>query len=340
MKNRIKWIDLAKFIGITFVIYSHFEACPEFMRIFFSPFFLAIFFFVSGYTFKVNSDFKSFLVNKINQLIIPWLIYSNINILISGVKSFKQHDNSLIVEIIQNLYQIRYYGDRLWFVPALFTASIAMYFVIKKYEIKPNNGLLILFVYVLGFIRKLYKVYIDPDLFPWHYTTLPWHLDYIPTALTFMVLGYLFRKDYEKKFDQYNCYRNLFIITIVFIFVVSFENRSFNYVFDYFYDQFCHILGLLMIVSFSKLIKGNKMMLYIGMNTLIYFFIHNKCVTLFEVIFKNLLPQTYEVILTNQLLAAIYCAFFTLLTLLILLIPTHIINKYLYWTVGKKEATY
>ena len=191
MNKRIVWIDIAKFIGIFFVMLSHFESCPSFLRAFFTPFYLAIFFFCSGYVYKNGEEFVPFLKKKIRQLFLPWLIYSNLNIILSNIKSFKTHNSSFKTELFRNLLQIRYYDERLWFIPALFSAYLVFYFVIRRYEEKKDlKGLLILCA-VLAFLRKIYKEFMDPELLPWKLINLPWHIDYIPTALLFMVLGYL-----------------------------------------------------------------------------------------------------------------------------------------------------
>ena len=116
MKKRIEWIDIAKFIGIFFVMLSHFESCPSFLRAFFTPFYLAIFFFCSGYVYKNGEDIASFFKKKIRQLFIPWFIYSNLNIILSHIKSFKTHNSSFKTELFRNLLQIRYSSVDMWIV--------------------------------------------------------------------------------------------------------------------------------------------------------------------------------------------------------------------------------
>jgi len=339
-KKRIEWVDVARFIGIMFVILSHFEVCPQSFRILFEPFFLAIFFFCSGYLYKDGDSFVIFFKKKLKQLFIPWLIYSNLNIIISNIKSIKHHQNSFLTEVFRNMLQIRYFDERLWFVPALFTAFIAFYFVIKWYEKKHNLKSLISLIIALAFIRKVYKTFVDPNIFPWGYTTLPWHIDYIPTALFFMVLGYLFKKLWEEEFDKLNTISNsllLFIFYVILVYVIEYLHIPYHFASDFIIDHFRHLIAILMIVSISKRIKTNKYISYIGSNTLIYFFIHNKVVTLFEYLFEHLFKNVYLTILNNNILAVIYCLLSTIIISFALLIPTYIINKYLPFTIGKDK---
>ena len=337
MNIRVIWIDIAKFIGIFFVVLSHFELCPDYLRVFFSPFYLSIFFFCSGYTYKAGSDFKTFFRKKLYQLLTPWFIYSNLNILLSGVKSFKDHQNSVSTEIIHNLMQIRYYDERLWFIPALFTAYIPFYFVIRSYEKKKNTKEILILCMVLCLIRQVYKAYMNPDFFPWHLTSLPWHIDYIPTAMLFMILGYLFRHEWETFYDQKVDNKTLAIIATFYLVLVYYDflnGYEFSMLMDFVYDHLRHIVSLMMVIGIAKRIPENRYMSFIGSNTLIYFCLHNKVVTLIEVIVRTILPGVYKTC-EAAIPGTVFCFFATFVVSIILIIPTLFINRYLPWTVGK-----
>ncbi len=340
MKKRIAWIDIAKFIGIYFVMFSHFEACPSFVRIFFTPFFLAIFFFCSGFTYRHQDDFKSFLKKKLRALVLPWFIYSNFNIILSNIKSFKHHSNDFRTELFRNLLQIRYYDERMWFIPALFSASLVFFFVIRRYEKERNKGKLLLLCTVLALLRKIYKVYMDPELLPWKVISLPWHIDYIPTALLFMVLGYLF-KEQETSFDEkLNWTKTILIVAayLLLVYVPEIMEWSFAWYVDFFYDHLCHFLGIIMIVIIAKKIPANKPFLYIGSNTLLYFSLHNKPITASEAFLRYFLSGFYQTVLENPLPGALFCTVMTSMIALILIIPTIFINRYLPWTIGRADT--
>lgn len=131
--KRIVWVDVVKYICILMVMLSHLEARTDVWQAFYTPFFLAAFFFVSGYVYKPKDNFKLFLYKKFRQLFIPWLVFSIFDILLAKVISFNQHE-SLSVELMWNFLQIRGYGDGVWFVAALFVAFIPFYFFIDWYE--------------------------------------------------------------------------------------------------------------------------------------------------------------------------------------------------------------
>ena len=339
MASRIKWVDIARYIGIMFVMLSHMEACPEVLRVFFSPFFLSIFFFCSGYLYRSGDSFKDFFIKKVKQLVVPWFIYSNLNIILSNIKSFKHHQHSFLTELYRNLLQIRYYDERLWFVPALFVSFIAFYFVEKHYRKHHNYSTLFICV-ILNFIRELYKTFMNPELLPWKLTSLPWHIDYIPSALLFMMLGYMFKDKWEQLFDKYNSTMNRLIALFIYLFVVYasyYVKIDYAFYVEYVIDMIRRISGVICVIGFAKIIKPNRYFTYVGSNTLIYFCIHNKFVTLFEAIMKKILPDLYSVILNNDMIATIFCIVFTFVISVVLIIPSEIINRYLPWTVGNKR---
>jgi len=338
--KRIDWIDIAKFISIFFVMLSHFELCPGYLRAFFAPFYLSVFFFCSGYCYKGGQDFKTFLSKKIRTLVWPWFLYSNLNIFLSHLKSFKHHENGFLIEVFHNLLQIRFFDERLWFIPALFTAFIPFYFLIRYYAKSGNKKVVLMICAFLCLVRKVYKAYMDPNLFPWKLTSLPWHIDYIPTALLFLVLGYLFKEDWESKFDAFFDLKNTVILVMVYLLFVyydHFNGYTLPLYIDYFYDHIRHILSILMIVRIAKWISPNCFLLYIGRNTLIYFCIHNKAVTLSESLWKMFLPEIYAQF-GGPVRSTIYCFVMTLFICVVLLVPAWIINKYFPWTLGKTRA--
>ncbi len=344
MRKRIEWIDIAKYVAIMFVMLSHFEECPDIFRDLFTPFYLAVFFFCSGYCYRLNGSFKEMFAKKVKQLFIPWLVYSNLNIIISNIKSFKEHENGLFVELFRNMLQIRYFDERLWFIPALFTAFIPFYFVVRSYEKdKSSKKSILILCFVLSLGRAIYKEYMNPDFFPWHLTSLPWHIDYIPTAMLFMVLGYLFKKEWEESFDGFNTMPNRVMLTVAYLFVVYFMyfngNNYGNYVIEFVYDHLRHFLGIATVIAWCKVSRINRYVAFVGANTLLYFCIHNKVVTLFEVVTRRFLPALNSAITSSALHSSLFCIIMTIIISLVLIVPAIFVNKYLPWTVGKRRSS-
>ena len=129
--KRVEWLDVLKGILILFVILSHSYPAQGY-RYFFTPFFLTLFFFASGYTFSTKKNTKAFLQNKWKRLGIPFLVLGGIRV---GINYLLYRDGSVKDYIVNFLLQKNSQGDELWFVSCLITTSILMYIVKKsKFE--------------------------------------------------------------------------------------------------------------------------------------------------------------------------------------------------------------
>ena len=70
---------------------------------------------------------------KAKGLLLPWFIFSLLNIIASQILSFNKQ-GSLVSELSWNFLQIRGKGDEIWFLPALFLAFIPFYFFVDWYK--------------------------------------------------------------------------------------------------------------------------------------------------------------------------------------------------------------
>ena len=332
MKNRIKWVDLVKYICIMFVMLSHLESCTLTMRKFFSPFFLSGFFFVSGYVYRDGLTFKEHVKKKFKGLFIPWFIFSNINILLSSIITLKG-DRNIKSEIIINLMQIRGYGDGIWFVAALFMAFIPFYFFVKISDIKISISL----SFILSLLSSIYAEYFPKDILPWKSHALPWHLEYIFIAMFWMILGYYYKQQFEQLIGEFKqTYFTLFILFIYLIIVfvpLQVSLPAFMIMLSYIKS----LLGIVLIVSLSKHIKPNKYFSYVGANTLIYFALHGKLYAVIEWLLSKQVRPLYVKCLSNSYYSSLMAIFLTLLMSVILIVPTYCINRWLTWIVGREK---
>lgn len=96
MTSRINWIDWAKFIAITMVVYDHIPVLQpgvylsNYICIFHMPFF----FFISGYLAK-KRDFRGSIGKNWNSIIIPYFIYNLIFYPYWLVRMYVENQNSM-----------------------------------------------------------------------------------------------------------------------------------------------------------------------------------------------------------------------------------------------------
>lgn len=342
--NRIFWIDSVKFICIMFVMLSHLDSRTYVQYLFYDPFFLACFFFVSGYVYKPVNTFKPFLYKKFRGLFVPWFVFSNINIVLSQILSFNSHEN-IWKEFALNLVQLRGYGDGVWFVAALFISFIPFYFFIELHSKSKNphkSQRLIIISFALSIASLIFTRYTNPTIFPWNEAVLPWHLEYIFHANFFMVLGYLYKiHDADKFFFSLFRFPLSLIGWAVYlcaVYIPEYTHCSINEVFFFILKYGRSFLGCLLIIGIAKRIPSNRYVAFIGQNTLIYFAFHGKCYSVLQTIANHFFYNQYQAILNNELYSSLFAIGLTILLSLILIIPAIIINKYFYFVMGRKKA--
>ena len=141
--QRIKWIDVAKAIGI-FAIYVGHISTTEGVRCvpFVWTFHVALFFLISGCAEAISSKetgFGQFLVKKIKTLFIPWLTFALVSIAIhflktgySGAELIKGVKQMALGCIRNNFVPS---AGAIWFLTCLFAIQI-LFFFIKKLKNK------------------------------------------------------------------------------------------------------------------------------------------------------------------------------------------------------------
>ena len=331
-KNRVTWVDIAKYICIMCVMHSHLESATPILKEFYFPFYLSLFFFCSGYVYRPRNDFPAFAKKKMIQLFIPWLFFSVLNILLAQILSFHAHA-PLTTELFWNFLQIRGHGDGMWFVAALFVTFFPFFFIIRWYEgctSKAKAWWVLGIAWLLSALSNAYAARMAPNLLPWKDIALPWHLEYVFVAMFYMVLGYLFRMRLEPVFDRYHSAGIRWFLWILYLTAVKFGHRLGPL------DQYVtNLLGIAAVVSLSKILPANPMVLYIGQNTLICFGLHGKLYSLLQAVCRKGIPSLYNGILGDALYASLFSIALTVLISLMLIPPIWVINRWFPFVIGR-----
>lgn len=342
INSRVVWVDILKFIGILFVMISHLESDTALLRIFYNPIIITSFFFASGYVYKRNYDFKHFMYKKVRQLLIPWLVFSTFNIVLASIFSFNEH-KSLWIELGWNFLQVRKSTNSIWFLPALFIAFIPFYFFVIWIENRQNsnkkNNVIVIVSFVLMFLSYLYKHNVDSIIFPWDKNSLPWHIDSMFIFVFYMILGFLFRTKYEEFFDKYNNKKNrIYCLLLYLLLIICFDLFSSNLpiIISILFQNLNSLVGIIIIISFSKVIKTNKYLSYVGQHTLVYFAFHGKLYSVIQNLLRIFFGEYYCFILKNVIFSSVFAIIFSLFLSVLLIIPSYIIDKFFPFVIGKK----
>lgn len=181
MKERKKYIDYAKGLGLFMVMYGHVTPLGNTFDKWGSSFKLSIFFIVSGYLLahsgKITvTDTKSFIVKSLRSMLIPYCWFSLIAIIYKLFIAYMK-GRALKSLFIENLYiTLTLRGiSALWFLPSLLIGEILFYFVLKnKTTVKVISALTAPFIGYAAYIvllnlegslsGRMYKIFSMPIL--------------------------------------------------------------------------------------------------------------------------------------------------------------------------------
>lgn len=192
--KRIEYIDVAKFLAMILVVFTHGVKESNFVAFAFS-FHLPVFFVLNGMTLKVeNQKFGDFLVKKLQRYIIPMFGLGILGVLcdtfIKWLLGNPIHDHFFIVGIANVINQVRLFA--IWFLPALFFTDIILFGF--HHLVKGKLWLMgILSLLLLG-IGILFNQY--------HNVALVWNFDAAFFGTIFTYLGFAFH--HQKLSGFYN----------------------------------------------------------------------------------------------------------------------------------------
>lgn len=170
--SRIAYVDISKGIVISLMVIGH-TSIPTWLSNWIWSFHMPFFFFISGMTTNWdNKTFWPFFKNKIPTLVLPFFLYSIINLLCIPLYSLGNcaEWGMQIRDIAFNGWG----GIALWFLPVFWFAIIISKTIPKKH--------LSLFAFIFAIIGSILCHY---------HIVLPWAISSIPIAIVYFLMGRL-----------------------------------------------------------------------------------------------------------------------------------------------------
>ena len=152
-KGRIEYFDIAKAVGLILVVWAH---CQGPFTNYIVQFHMPFFFLISGLLYSKHSDTKEFIIRKIKNLYLPFVIWNLIFLIVAGILKSTSIlsilKKSILVILMLNKNQL--FGPT-WFIAALFIIAVVYKLIessIKDSSIK-DIFLLVLFAIIalIGF---------------------------------------------------------------------------------------------------------------------------------------------------------------------------------------------
>lgn len=334
LSGRILWLDVLKGFLIYFVLLSH-SYPPVLYRRFFTPFFLTMFFFVSGYTFSVKDNFFVFFQKKCRRLVIPLFVLGGIRM---AVCLFIDR-GSFVKRFCGLLLQRSGVYDEMWFLSCLFVSCMIFYLIltltnflcrirlhkshVPAYRSTFQQGILLtvsLCFMILGFADILiFKI------------KFPWEAELACAMTGYTSLGYCYRQN-ESRITAHGKKLPLTAAFVVYFFIVIlFPNDV-----DIHMEEFSHLslflvsslLCILPIIQFCKFLTKTafcRILSFLGKNSLFYFAFGGFVRIIFYAI-------TNHFGISNEFLLPLLCSFFTVI---LPAYPAMLVHRHFPWMVGE-----
>lgn len=280
---RVSWIDTLRTISILSIVVFHTGRMPTLFKIYVTPVFMPVFFFMSGLFVKESirdKPFRSFIRTKAQRLLIPYLTFGIFSYIlwvffIGKIQGNAIPDNFILDFLINTLYGIGGHGwlrynVTLWFFPCLFITEIIFFFLIRI----PSRKVLGMVLFALSLFGYFYFDFFDVLFF-----RLPFGIDIAITAVVFYGTGYLFRSyvldNSFKMWFSLPCVGIGALFYIVFLYV----NQGSAFLIGDFGKSYLHFYmaafsGIFFWLQISRLITPHVIFEEIGKNTLVIFPLH------------------------------------------------------------------
>lgn len=284
---------------------------------------MPLFFCLSGlFLFRKNESFRDFINKKAKSLLFPCLVFGILLSTYSTTLDYVRGESEIplglrYVGLFINTRHNPYPGS-LWFFLALFLVELMLYFIHKTIRSSAFRLIVVLAISVMGCLyNQKYKV------------GLPWSLDIAFICILFTEFGYMCK---QYGVLSHNSLAKAVLLLVVFTVTFSLNVVVLGYNVNLFSSDYgCYPLfyltalsGTYIVYSLSCIIKHNRLLQYLGQNSLLIYSLHFLLLLVVSI--------TYSHIPINGIFSSVAQT----ITILLLLIPViNIINKHFIWMTGK-----
>lgn len=270
MRARNTYMDIAKGIGMLAVIVAHI-GIGKAGNILLYSFHLPLFFIISGYFFKMEDDIKNFLLKKSKGYLVPYFACA---IVIACFLPIQYHTEMWYAPFFYAGFVLQMRYTTLWFLATLYVAVLLFWCICKR--CKNHTGKIMVVSATLSIIFICYDEFVGQ--------ALPWNIDTAFIVLIYLALGYSMKQNDRMEQLVHVKWKWLLIIAGV---VVSGACTIANYKlcqesYEMFRCQYgifpltitAAITGSLSIILFSSYLQKEKILAWIGQNTMSFFAFH------------------------------------------------------------------
>ncbi|MDA9773407.1 acyltransferase family protein [Saprospiraceae bacterium] len=330
MNVRLDWVDQARGLAIFMVVWGHnFPSVEPYIYSFHVP----LFFVIAG-MFHPKKITKSTVIKRAKSILIPYFFWASALFVFWFVVGRKFGESSEIsLDPKQNFIGIFYsqggqefmdWGIPLWFLPCIFL----VFLLFSALQLIKNK--------VLFYLSTLLVVACGFMWFPITGIHLPWSIDVAMVAISFYVVGNIFRNQIVEIKKQHQ-YIALVLFLILHVAAFYFNTEKID-MYRSIYGQpwlfyISGLFGALFYMLLLKTIPILKFLSYLGKHTIVILATHTRALTVIKLMFLLVFGTSFfEFNELEKILLAV--------AQIVLLIPLIIIvNKYLPILDGKIKKT-
>ncbi len=352
--KRLDHLDMAKGIGMFFVALGHMEDIYTATRIWISSFHMPLFFIISGILIAVKDEpeknFGESVRKRFRGIIIPYLWFSLSYFVIDILNLNVVKNIDLHTFIVDTIDSATFYGmSVLWFLPALFLASVGFLFLKTKLSDRIVAPMLIV-IAVVSYVIKLWfaKIYAanEDSLLITSLINIVYIFLRAAVAQSFVGYGYYAKKLFDRflagdsKFSELLRSRaGLFITGLVLLVINIFlarqngcadlRNIILNNVVIYYVAAFTGCFGIILML---KALWPVRLITYFGRNSIIVMACHINYYILYAGIKLAWLVDSYNTHAKHYVFVAV-----TMVTVFALsAVVIEVINRFFPFVLGKK----
>lgn len=290
MKDRLRYIDIAKGIGVTLVVLNHTDA--SFLMEYTSAFFVPLFFFCAGYTSHIQGSLLDNGIKRTKRLLKPYIFFNIILMLCFLHFSLRE-----IVGIIYSRYclyplyitpNIKFFTTGnypLWYLTSMIVSYWLYYFLV--YHKRYNYIIILSYLLITALLNNLRIL-------------LPWSIDTAFLMALVMYGGYIVGK---KPINQYAIKQIIYSSILLLIFysflfcIIGDVNISVRiYGFSFLTYFIAAIIGCMLTIIFSYSIERTiigSFFCSLGKNSLTIFCMEIPFIYYGKILFEEFTPNTF-----------------------------------------------